>query len=639
MNSHSRHHVMRSPLTIGLLASLLASPLVGQTDKTLPSKIVSAIVFNDRALVTRTATGNFGPGKCNLKIAGLPLLMNDQSVRVSGKGSSKAKILEVRTEIARLDSVPDAVVKGLQNKLKAVEGEIRKVNDRGAALSQQRDFLGRISIASAENISKDLRVQRPSIEDWQKVLSFLDANTTRLNADQRELDSKREQLKESESEIQFDQRDAGTSQQPREKQVFVALDVANEGNLNLEVSYLVQNASWQPIYDLRAATDEKKIELTYNALVWQNTGEDWKDVTLTLSTAQPVMGGSQPTLSPWFIDVYGGTKGAIQGFVRDIATGEPLPLVNVVIEGRGQGTTTNADGFFLIQNVEPGDYSLRASLLGYRTQTLRTQVVPYQTARVDASLESTQIQAEGLTVTAERPLVYKSATNAVRIASSSEENFMAFETARLQPGTTSAAFEVGARATIPSNNTKRKVTITVASLAGDFKYSAAPKLQPRVYFKCAVMNSTDFPFLDGTMSVFVDNNYTSNSHMSTVMPGEKFDAFLGVDDGIRIERKILNKITESTGFFSKSKKTTYDILIKVENLKKTVDSMTIQDNVPISRNEKILVTVETPRPEELQPDAEGLLRWNMELKAGEKRDIHLKYSIEYPTDFTVSALE
>lgn len=638
MNSHFRHHVMRSPLTIALLASLLASPLIGQTDKTLQSKIVSAIVFNDRALVTRTATGNFGPGKYNLKIAGLPLLMNDQSVRVSGKGSSKAKILEVRTEVARLDSVPDAVVKGLQNKLKAVEGEIRKVNDRGAALSQQRDFLGRISIASAENISKDLRVQRPTVDDWQKVLSFLDANTTRLNADQRELDSKKEQLKESENEIQFDLRDAGTSQQPREEQVFVALDVANEGNLNLEVSYLVQNASWQPIYDLRTATDEKKIELTYNALVWQNTGEDWKDVTLTLSTAQPVMGGSQPTLSPWFIDVYGGTKGAIQGFVRDIATGEPLPLVNVVIEGRGQGATTNSDGFFLIQNVEPGDYSLRASLLGYRTQTLRIQVVPYQTARVDASLESTQIQAEGLTVTAERPLVNVSKTAGMQVLSNDVVP-TAFETARLQTGTTSTAFEVGARATIPSNNTKRKVTITVASLAGDFKYSSAPKLQPRVYFKCAVTNSTDFPFLDGTMSVFVDNNYTSNSHMSTVMPGEKFDAFLGVDDGIRIERKTLNRLTESTGFFSKSKKTTYDILIKVENLKKTVDSMTIQDNVPISRNEKILVTVETPRPEELQPDAEGLLRWNMELKAGEKRDIHLKYSIEYPTDFTVSALE
>jgi len=77
----------------------------------------------------------------------------------------------------------------------------------------------------------------------------------------------------------------------------------------------------------------------------------------------------------------------------------------------------------------------------------------------------------------------------------------------------------------------------------------------------------------------------------------------------------------------------------VENLKKTVETITIQDNVPISRNELITVTVEAPEPDELKPDAEGFLRWNLSLKPGEKKDLHLKFSVEYPTDMTVSALE
>ena len=566
MNSHFRHHVMRSPLTIALLASLLASPLIGQTDKTLQSKIVSAIVFNDRALVTRSATGDFSPGKYNVKVAGLPLLLNDQSVRISGTGTAKAKIMEVRVEVTLLDSVPDARVKDLQNKLKAVQDELRKLNDRGGDLSKQRDFLGRISIASAENISKDLRVQRPSIDDWQRVLSFLDANNSRLNAEQRDLDAQKEQLQKKETEIQFDMREVTPSQQPREKRVFIALDVMSGGSLDLGVSYLVQNASWQPIYDLRAFTDQKKIELTYNAMVWQNTGEDWKDITLTLSTAQPLVGGNQPTLTPMYVD----------------AVPPPAP---------------------------PADF-----------------------------LRGGRAEEQGITVEAQRPLVTVSKTAGAQVISPDLVP-LGFETAHIQSGATSTSFEVGAKATVLSNSTRRKVTIMAASLNGEFKYSSVPKLQPRAYFKSSVANSTDYLLLDGTMSVFVDNNYTGNSHLSTVMPGEKFDAFLGVDDGIKVERKILNKFTENTGFLSRSKKITYDILIKVENLKKTADSITIQDNVPISRNEKILVTVETPRPEELQPDAEGLLRWNMELKPGEKRDIHLKYSIEYPTDFTVSALE
>jgi hypothetical protein len=639
MNDHPSSNPVKA-LLLSVLVTAISTSLWAQSERSLLSRITSATVYNDRALVARVATGTFAAGKSSVKITGLPLLLNDQSVRISGFGTAQAKILEVRVEMALLDSIPDARAKELQNKLKAVQDEMRKLNDRGATLTQQRDFLSRISIASSENISKDLRVQRPTVEDWQKVLSFLDANQSRLNADQRDLDSKREDLQRKQDEIQFDLNNVGSPRQPREKQVFVLVDVTKEGKLDLEVSYLIQNASWQPIYNLRASTSQKRIELTYNAEVWQNTGEDWKDITLTLSTAQPVVGGSQPTLNTWFVDVYGGTKGAIQGFVRDVATGESLVGANVMIEGTGQGAAANSDGFFLIQNVEPGDYSVRVSYVGYRAKAVRAQVVPYQTSRVDIALDAEVVALQGIEVRAERPLVTQSATNALMIRGVAlDAGVVGFQTSVLQPGATSTAFEVVAKTTVPSNNLKRKVTVTVASLSGDFKYSSVPKLQPRVYFKSTVTNSTDFPLLNGTTSVFVDNNYVSNSHMSTVMPGEKFDAFLGVDDGIRVERKILNKLTETTGFFSKSKKTTYDILIALENLKKTAETIAVQENIPISRNEKIKVNVELPKPDELQADADGFLKWNLELKPGEKKELHLKFSIEYPTDFTISALE
>jgi hypothetical protein len=647
IREHPALDFLRTSSVVAILACI-SLPSFGQTEKTLQSKITSATVYNDRALVARTASGTFAAGKYNVKLVGLPILLNDQSVRVAGEGTSHAKIVEVRVELAQLDSVPDARVKELQNKQKALQDETRKLNDRAAVLTQQKEFLNRISISSSDNISKDLRVQRPSVDDWQKVMTFLDASRTRFDAEQREIDAKREELRKKSDEIQFDLNNIGVPKQPREKQVFVHIDVAKEGKLDIELSYLIQNASWQPIYDLRALTFEKKIELTYNAMVWQSTGEDWKDVTLALSTAQPIIGGIQPTLATWFIDVYGGTKGAIQGFVRDIASSDPLGGANVVIEGTSQGATTNADGFFLIQNVEPRDHTLRVSLVGYQSKMLRTQVVPYQTTRIDAVLDAIPVDVSGITVMGERQIVSMSATNAVRVVGEDAMSGFSkqsipiptgFETARLQSGTTSTAFEIGSKATVPSNNTKRKVTITVASLGADFRYSSVPKIEPRMFFRTNVRNTTQFPFLDGSMSVFVDDNYVSNSHLRTVMPGEEFEASLGVDDGIRVERKILNKLTETTGFFSKSKKTTYDVVIKVENLKKTTEKISIQDNVPISRHEKIKVEIESPKPAELQPTGEGFLVWMFELKPNEKRELRLKFSIEYPTDMTVSALE
>jgi uncharacterized protein (TIGR02231 family) len=311
------------------------------------------------------------------------------------------------------------------------------------------------------------------------------------------------------------------------------------------------------------------------------------------------------------------------------------------------------NGFFVIRDVEPREYSLRVSFVGYKSKTVRANVVPYKTTRVDLTLDIIPVDAQGISVTAERPLFSKSATNAVRIIADDatirggRENELPllvgvvaeFETARIQSGVTSTAFQIGAKATVPSNNSKRKVTITVASLAADFRYSSVPKIQPRAYFKTNVQNTTAFPFLDGSMSVFVDDDYVSNSKMPAVMPGEKFDASLGVDDGIRVERKLLNKLTETTGFFSKSKKTTYDIVISVENLKKTAEKITVQDNVPVSRHEKIKVEIESPKANEAKPTDEGALVWMMELKPSEKREVQLKFSIEYPTDMTVSALE
>jgi uncharacterized protein (TIGR02231 family) len=66
------------------------------------------------------------------------------------------------------------------------------------------------------------------------------------------------------------------------------------GPAAVEVDYAVSNAGWSPLYDLRAARDLAQVELVYRARVWQHTGEDWRDVDLILSTAEPRRGAQGP---------------------------------------------------------------------------------------------------------------------------------------------------------------------------------------------------------------------------------------------------------------------------------------------------------------------------------------------------------
>ncbi|HYD83818.1 MAG TPA: DUF4139 domain-containing protein, partial [Opitutus sp.] len=93
------------------------------------------------------------------------------------------------------------------------------------------------------------------------------------------------------------------------------------------------------------------------------------------------------------------------------------------------------------------------------------------------------------------------------------------------------------------------------------------------------------------------------------------------------------------GVVSKGKRITYDITLTVENHKRTAETIVVQDQIPVSRHEKIIVKQLAPDERQLKPDTEGVIKWGLELKPGEKRDLPLKFSIEHPADLAVSGLE
>ncbi|NNF04397.1 MAG: TonB-dependent receptor plug domain-containing protein, partial [Rhodothermales bacterium] len=98
--------------------------------------------------------------------------------------------------------------------------------------------------------------------------------------------------------------------------------------------------------------------------------------------------------------------GKIAGTVVDGATGEPLPGVNVFIDGTTQGAATNADGEYVILRVRPGTYAVKATFIGFATSIVEGIVVVVdQTSRVDFSLREEVFEGEEVVVTAEREIV------------------------------------------------------------------------------------------------------------------------------------------------------------------------------------------------------------------------------------------
>jgi uncharacterized protein (TIGR02231 family) len=145
----------------------------------------------------------------------------------------------------------------------------------------------------------------------------LDREQLGLAARQRELDRQLAKLtKELERWRGAPRREAYTA--------VIDLEAGGAGALEVELSYVVDAASWQPLYDLRFSEEagEAWLEVGYLAQVAQRSGEAWDQVALALSTARPALAGTLPELEPWY--------------VRPLPPPRPLPARPVIQAERSQ---------------------------------------------------------------------------------------------------------------------------------------------------------------------------------------------------------------------------------------------------------------------------------------------------------------
>ncbi len=135
------------------------------------------------------------------------------------------------------------------------------------------------------------------------------------------------------------------------------------------------------------------------------------------------------------------STGKIAGRITDSETGEALPGANVTLEETNFGSSAGLDGQYVILNVPPGVYEVRASFVGYKDiLKSNVRVTPGLTTRLNFELEATTIEGEVIEVVVERPIVNLTATNAVRNMDREEfENIATRNTQKfyaIQPGVT-----------------------------------------------------------------------------------------------------------------------------------------------------------------------------------------------------------
>ncbi len=271
-------------------------------NKTVDTHIQEVTVYDDRALVKRRGVVQLTGAENELVIAQLPTTLINDSVRATGLGVA-VRLLGVRTERIYTTEAIANQVSELQQSIAQVEDEKRLIVDQLTLLNLQRNFIKTLNTQYLERLVKFSSPEQLNLEEIKKLLDFVGqqySDFSQAIAGQ----EKQQQKLDKQLQVLRQQLQQVSTPQPQESfNIIVSLEASEAGEFELEVSYIVQEASWIPLYDLRFSMISQNINITYLAEVQQNTGEDWLDVALTLSTAKPGLGSLPPKLTPWYVDL------------------------------------------------------------------------------------------------------------------------------------------------------------------------------------------------------------------------------------------------------------------------------------------------------------------------------------------------
>jgi uncharacterized protein (TIGR02231 family) len=268
----------------------------------LATIISAATVYPDRVRLTRHGSIRLEHGTHSLELQELPLGIDPDTLRATVYGSTMARLLGVEMRrIFYTDQPTDRVrileeeIEKLQDNLKRLEAKLELIKHNRATLD---DLAGQVSTYATAFAAGEMNVEQ-QLEYFEKLRAKcekLNDETVRIQAEERKT---KHQLDRLTKEL-----DQMRNAVPRERYTArINIEVEEESDLTIEVSYTMSGAGWKPLYDLRLLEKEGNptLEVTYLADVTQNSEETWEEVALTLSTARPTTTSTMPELETWYI--------------------------------------------------------------------------------------------------------------------------------------------------------------------------------------------------------------------------------------------------------------------------------------------------------------------------------------------------
>lgn len=321
--------VLLAPLSC--LAMPAASAAIAQDDDALKPvasraelPITSVSVYRSRAAVTRSAECALAQGVHELRVGPLPEFADLDSVQA--KIGAGGKLLDVKTETTALPA-PSSDNPRVREALEAVDkarAELAEVDRLSANNTATTKLIDSIAAKTAADASQALGGALDP-EKLRGQIAFVEGERNRLTREGLELTKLRVKAAGELSAREKALAAAGGAP-PVERYALITIAVPQGGKVPVALTYLVGNATWKPAYTVRGDPAAGALKIEFDAVVKQATGEDWSDVALVLSTAQPTRAANPSDIGPIYLDVFDpSAPRAVSSAAPMMAPGVPPP--------------------------------------------------------------------------------------------------------------------------------------------------------------------------------------------------------------------------------------------------------------------------------------------------------------------------
>jgi len=585
------------------------------------SNISSVTVFSSGAQISRFANVNILPGRTEIVFSGLSNQLEQQSLQL--KADANIILLSVQaikdfTSQRKLEADEKSLIyrrEELSDKI-STDNRLLQVYQKEEAMLEKNQAIGGQTGVKTEELKLALDLQRTRMtEVLQKQMEI----EKRIASQQKELAKTGAQLAE-----------IGKKRDSVNYTVMALIDSKTSQAIKFDLIYTVKDAGWYPTYDVRVTDITKPFNVLMNANVFQRSGETWKDVAIQLSTGNPGDNATPSELQPWMLGFYDPSiawmksqatiPGVISGRVLD-ESGNPLAGVSILAKGTSIGTTTDANGFFKLQNL-PANSTIFFSYVGYNSKEIKAKA-----GYVSVSLTAMQQSLQEVVVIGYGTERKQDITGSVSKMKAEEIQTVGVTT---QYQTTTTVYKIDEKYTFETDGKTTTIGIKKIDVPALYEYFSVPKLDPSAFLTAKIINWQDYDLQSGESNLYYEGTFLGKTYIDLSTAGDTLSLSLGKDNGIKVSRKLLKEFS-SKKFIGSNRTESKEFEIRVMNNKKIPVFITIQDQFPISVTKEIEVK-DKSAPEGQINEENGIVTWALTLQPSAEKKLRMNYNVKFPKD-------